>query len=579
MGESTHGSSIVPLGLLALAQHPTSTDIPSLPSGSGYQVSYRAALRKSISASVGVSGMAFPWCVREHLGGHEEMLVQVDMPGDTNTLSGDAQSWAPLIDAATSISSCILSKNTTMCIVSGIDTVIFVSQGTPPKTGYLLIERRPEEEPQRVDVEILGVDGTRLCRLEGMQFTDLGVVSYTGPRVDPLLYRLAWVRPSLRETPLPMDNVILISADAHSIRYLQELTSRRLNVCHVSSVLELEDRIRDVPSRSNMVVLYVPGRVREIRDVAGTAHAVRLRNTPELWGGLIDHEGPAFPFLAFQCVQEESVIRVEDGQPHVARMASFHTDTKSADPRLSLLPRPDGTYVVTGGLGDLGLETLEFLAKKGARRIVVVSRRLLSPQQDKPALSGPLARIQQLRSTGVKIHVLKLDISEQGASAKLTRELERLSFVPVSGVVHAAAVPGFGHIRRTPSGSYASVMAPKVAGALALHEAFPPGTLDFFVFFSSISGIVGTPGHAAYAASNTFLDGLAAYRRSQGCNSIAMLWTAWRGLGLASNTAVVDSELQAAGMGDITAAEAFDAWERLSGSNTEHAVVTPARAV
>ncbi|RYN96801.1 hypothetical protein AA0121_g13562 [Alternaria tenuissima] len=249
-------------------------------------------------------------------------------------------------------------------------------------------------------------------------------------------------------------------------------------------------------------------------------------------------------------------------------------DTKSADPRLSLLPRPDGTYVVTGGLGDLGLETLEFLAKKGARRIVVVSRRLLSPQQDKPALSGPLARIQQLRSTGVKIHVLKLDISEQGASARLTRELERLSFVPVSGVVHAAAVPGFGHIRRTPSGSYASVMAPKVAGALALHEAFPPGTLDFFVFFSSISGIVGTPGHAAYAASNTFLDGLAAYRRSQGCNSIAMLWTAWRGLGLASNTAVVDSELQAAGMGDITAAEAFDAWERLSGSNTEHAVVT-----
>ena len=74
------------------------------------------------------------------------------------------------------------------------------------------------------------------------------------------------------------------------------------------------------------------------------------------------------------------------------------------------------------------------------------------------------------------IHVLKLDISGQGACAKLTRELERLSFLPVLGVVHAAAVPGFGHIRHTPSESYASVMAPKVAGALALHEAFPPGT-------------------------------------------------------------------------------------------------------
>ncbi|KAI5361814.1 hypothetical protein J4E82_011709, partial [Alternaria postmessia] len=134
-----------------------------------------SSFAKEHLSSVGVSGMAFPWCIREHLGGHEEMLVQVDMPGDTNTLSGDAQSWAPLIDAATSISSCILSKNTTMYIVSGIDKVVFVSQGTPPKTGYLLIERRPEEKPQRVDVEILDIDGTRLCRLEGMQFTDLGV--------------------------------------------------------------------------------------------------------------------------------------------------------------------------------------------------------------------------------------------------------------------------------------------------------------------------------------------------------------------------------------------------------------------
>ena len=185
-----------------------------------------------------------------------------------------------------------------------------------------------------------------------------------------------------------------------------------------------------------------------------------------------------------------------------------------------------------------------------------------------------LGRIQRLEITGATIHVLQLDISSQNASGKLKGALKYLSPLPVLGVIHAAAVSGFGYIKNTNAESYASVMAPKIVGALALHEAFPPRTLDFFILFSSISGIVGTLGHSAYAASNAFLDGLAEYRRSQGCNSTAIAWTVWRGLGLASNATVVDTELQAAGMRDITATEAFKAWERLSGSNTCYAVVT-----
>jgi 6-methylsalicylic acid synthase len=567
--------------------------------------------------SMGVSSMAFPWSVLEHRQDKNEMLVQVDVQGNAGKRSLSTGSWAPLIDAATSISSCILSKSTTMRIVSGIEEVVFVSKDTLTDTAYLFIERRPGEEPQRVDVDILDDIGTRLCRLEGLQFTDIEAVSHASPCIDSLLYRLAWVRPALRETPLCTENAILISARGlHLNDYIQDLEREMGNVLHIQSARALAERsATDILMQSNTLVFYVPATVEGDGDVSETAHTVvcevaeilsslvRVQSTaklfvllhsvhraqrlgqvsyhslygfsrvaasehPGIWGGLIDHEGSAFPFLGLRCERDQSVIRVQDDGLRVARLRPLPAPAASAGPRSTLLPHASGTYVVTGGLGDLGLKVLKFLVEEGARRIVVVSRGSLPPQAEWSAI------LELMKNKGGAIHTLQLDISSKGASVVLTSALERLSLPPVRGVVHAAAVPEFGLIKNTTPQSYARVMAPKIAGALALHEAFPPGTLDFLIFFSSVSGIVGTPGHCAYAASNTFLDGLARYRRSQGCNSTAILWTAWRQLGLASNTDVVNSELQAAGMGDITAADALKAWKRLSGTNIDHAVVT-----
>ncbi|KNG44310.1 6-methylsalicylic acid synthase [Stemphylium lycopersici] len=581
-------------------------------------------------SSMGVSSMAFPWAVLEHLANEKGMFVQVGIRTDADTLPWAPQSWAPLIDAATSISACIVSKDATLRLVSGIDEVLFLSKDVPPKKAYLFLKRRPEEEPPQVDVEILDGDGMQLCRLNGMQFSDIEAVTSASPYADSLLYRLAWVRPTLRDTPLPIKNLVLVSGDASHVRgYIRDLANESHKLFNLSSALALVDPIvKDVLLLSDTVIVYVPERVKMVEDVARGAHTavwetanilstlirvgsnaklfvllngvhkaqsleqvshhslygfsrVAASEHPDLWGGLIDHEGTASPVWALQNVQEQSVIRVRDDGPCVARMRPFLVNEKAADPHSSLLPQPQGTYIITGGLGDLGLEVLEFLVDRGARRIVVVSRRPLPPRKAWSAATGPMAviltRIQRLEIKGATIHALPLDISSRSASVELLGALERLSLPRVLGVIHAAAVPGFGYIQNTPSESYASVMAPKIAGALALHEAFPPGTLDFFILFSSVSGIIGTPGQSGYAASNAFLDGLATHRRSQGCNSIAIQWTAWRALGLASNTAVVDLELQAVGMRDITAKQAFQAWERLSSFGTDHAIVTRLR--
>ncbi|KAJ6192189.1 LOW QUALITY PROTEIN: KR domain-containing protein [Bipolaris maydis] len=413
-----------------------------------------------------------------------------------------------------------------------------------------------------------------------MQCNDIESESHTGPDIDTLLHQLVWRRPAVHETPRLLDNVILIVTDGlHLTSYIQDLEPKTHKLLHISRLTDL--RITDILVRSNAVVLYVPERVMGTQDATRIAHAAvydaanilstlvhvgsttktqRLGRVPyhslyrfsrvatsehsDIWGGLIDHEGTAFPLFA---VQQQTVVRTQDNTP---RMESLPVDTKSAHRPTSLLPQPGGTYVI-----------LEFLVEKGARSIIVVLRRMLPPRHKWSTASRPLAvvleRIQQLKMRGVEIHTLQLNMSSRSASHKLTDAIKRLSPLPVLGVIHAAAVPGFGYIKDTNAESYASVMAPKIAGALALHEVFPPGTLDFWLVF----GIIGTLSHFAYAASNAFLDGLAEYRLSQGCNI-------WRGLGLASNTTI------AAGMGDITSAEAFEVWQRLSGVNTDHAVVT-----
>jgi len=130
-------------------------------------------------------------------------------------------------------------------------------------------------------------------------------------------------------------------------------------------------------------------------------------------------------------------------------------------------------------------------------------------------------------------------------------------------VVHAAGTLANQLITETDPEAFNSIIAPKIIGALALHEAFPPQSLEFMVFFSSCGQLLGFPGQGAYASGNAFLDGLATRRRGLGDNTISMMWTSWRGLGMAASTKYIDAELHARGITDVTKDEAFLAWEQI----------------
>lgn len=187
--------------------------------------------------------------------------------------------------------------------------------------------------------------------------------------------------------------------------------------------------------------------------------------------------------------------------------------------------RQDATYMITGGMGALGLQVSRHFAARGARALAVVAR---SQPSD-----AALAVFEDLRGQGVNVSILRCDVSRQSELAAALDSI-RDSMPPLRGIVHAAGVLDDGALMRQTAPQFERVFAPKAAGAWNLHMLTQAMPLDFFVLFSSAAGVLGSPGQLNYAAANAYLDGLCDYRRSQGLPATSIDWGPWRGPGMAS---------------------------------------------
>jgi phthiocerol/phenolphthiocerol synthesis type-I polyketide synthase A len=145
----------------------------------------------------------------------------------------------------------------------------------------------------------------------------------------------------------------------------------------------------------------------------------------------------------------------------------------------------------------------------------------------------------------------------------------------IRGVIHAAGVTESQLLTEIADSPLQRTMWPKIAGAQALHEAFPPGALDFFYLTASAGTVFGIPGQGAYAAANAYLDCLARARHHQGCHTVSLDWVPWQGLGFASDAQVVVQELQRLGSRPVTPEEAFTAWEHVNRYDVAQAVMAP----
>ena len=181
--------------------------------------------------------------------------------------------------------------------------------------------------------------------------------------------------------------------------------------------------------------------------------------------------------------------------------------------------RDDATYLVTGGLGALGLEIAGYLAAHGARHLVLTSRR--SPSD------AAQQRIDALREQyGCEFRVIAADVANPHDVARLLATVQA-ELPPLAGIVHAAGEIGTTPLRTLDDAEVDRVFAGKVWGAWHLSEATADLQLDFFLSTSSIASVWGSFGQTAYSAANAFLDGLAWRLREQGVPGISVNFGPW----------------------------------------------------
>ncbi|WP_428273702.1 SDR family NAD(P)-dependent oxidoreductase [Candidatus Palauibacter sp.] len=217
--------------------------------------------------------------------------------------------------------------------------------------------------------------------------------------------------------------------------------------------------------------------------------------------------------------------------------------------------RRDGTYLVTGGLGGIGLALAEWLAERGAGTVVLNGRRA-------PDAAAERA-IETLRARGFRIEVELADVTDTDA---LDAMLERMdgTLPPLSGVIHSVGVLSDAALGNQNWESFETVLWPKMLGAWHLHRATAERDLDMFVLFSSVAGVLGNPGQANHAAANAFLDQLAAHRRALGLPGQSIAWGAWSGLGEAEEQRErIAGRREASGTGWFPPEQGFLAFERL----------------
>ena len=213
--------------------------------------------------------------------------------------------------------------------------------------------------------------------------------------------------------------------------------------------------------------------------------------------------------------------------------------------------RPDGSYVVTGGVGGLGLFLASEMAAAGCGRIVLNSR------------SAPNAEAQEaidrIRATGADVQVALGDVSDPLTAERLVA-VATATGLPVRGVLHGAAVVEDATLLTVSDDVIEHCWTPKVHGAWNIHHATASQQLDWFCSFSSAAALVGSPGQGAYAAANSWLDAFSHWRRVQGLPCTAIAWGAWAEVGRA--TALAEALAEEAGAA-IKPGEGFAAFRAL----------------
>lgn len=283
-----------------------------------------------------------------------------------------------------------------------------------------------------------------------------------------------------------------------------------------------------------------------------------------MFDGLLDEVAAGrlvpLPVTVFPMADAEQAFRFMAQARHIGKIVLSREDESRRQRFAARGVHGDAHYLVTGGLGALGLRVAQRLVEEGARHLVLSGRRAPS--------ESARAAIAEFEAVGVRVTIVEGDVAVAGDAARM---VAAASSPPLAGVVHAAGLLEDGMIADLDAGRLARVLAPKVAGGWNLHRATETLDLDFFLLFSSVAAIIGNLGQGAYAAGNAFLDGLAHWRRRRGLAATSINWGPWAEAGMAAS--LKNDRFAAMGIRQLAPAQGLRTMMRLIGESPTQAVV------
>ncbi len=574
-------------------------------------VDYDRVTVDELQAKWGVEGQPFPWSITS---------CQATPDGIRAEAQWQDASMVALLDAAVQIARLADVTDTRLLVPAGLDSICATGDLTD-NSGSVAVRRRDNSGDDLVlDISVTVPDGSAHVSLRGLRYVDVqaGPAQPTTVAAAPheVAHAITWqpwttdVSPAaeialavlgssdtaalLRDRLAGAGYALTDETDAQCVLYVPDTDAACSDLdCAVrlsSEVAAIVARLAARDHRDEARLWIVTEGVRDAESARslrqsclwGIAGVIGAEQ-PDVWGGLVDFTladdlGAAARTLATALpTSAKTILSLRDGQFFTPGLGPITADIVGEPLRC----RPDAAYLITGGLGELGLLTADWLVDRGARRVVLAGRTPLPPRHQwdtefsDSGLRHKVAAVRALERRGVSVEVAALDIGSRPAVQAYLAKRDSAGAPPIRGVVHGAGLAESQLLTDLDEDRLRATLWPKVSGAQVLHEVFPVDSVDFLYLTASAGTVFGIPGQGAYAAGNAYLDGLARERHRQGGRGASLDWVAWQGLGFGANAQVVVDELARHGSRPVIPAEAFAAWEYASTLDIAHVVMAP----
>jgi acyl transferase domain-containing protein/acyl carrier protein/SAM-dependent methyltransferase/NADP-dependent 3-hydroxy acid dehydrogenase YdfG len=264
---------------------------------------------------------------------------------------------------------------------------------------------------------------------------------------------------------------------------------------------------------------------------------------PEIWGGMLDLDPAGSPNEDAEAILAQ--VTAPDGEDQCAFRAAVRFVPRLVPQRQAVTARRPfvcsvhGCYFITGGLGGMGLHIAQWLAKQGARKLVLLGRTPLPPRSEWEKVKRDshtfhqIASIREIEEIGAAVKTVAMDIADSNDVKRLLKSLSAEEWLPIFGIVHTAAVADDRLMPNLDIQGLQAAFHPKILGALTLEHCLAEQPLQFFVCCSSVGALLGQTGQANYAAANAFLDAFVQHRRIKEQPALGINWGGWYGAGLA----------------------------------------------